>query len=134
MEHMPGSTFHTSRTERSRRRTDGPTLTLLEGTGGSPGTTSRVAPRHHPGYEGFTPVGRSAPRVGRAVQSSEPGAPAPFLTSRGTATPDSGEAAHPGSGPTISQEAFVRLLEAYLEAAAGDAPAETAPGRLHGVR
>ena len=134
MGHMPGSTFHTSRTARSRRRADGPVLTLLEGTGGSTGTTSRVAPaRHHPGFEGFTPDGRTD-EFGRAVQSSEPGAPTPFLTSRGNATPDSGVTAHPGSGPTISQEAFARLLETYLEATAGDVPADPSPARLRAVR
>ena len=33
---MPGSTFHASRTERLRRRTDGPALTLVRDTGGVP--------------------------------------------------------------------------------------------------
>ena len=129
------STFRTSRVERSQRRADGPPLTLVRGTGGASCTTSRGPHRAHPAFEGFTPDGRTTPRVGPAVQSSEPDASTPRRTSRGSASPDSGRTTHSGSGPHAHppgdspQQALVRLLAAHLEATAGEAvdPRDRAP-------
>ena len=127
---MPTSTFRTSRTEQSRRRTDGPTLTLVRGTGGAAGTRSRGAHRAHPASEGFTPDGGTTPVMGPAVQSSEPDASTPSRTSRGRASSDSGSATHSGSGPhaprpgDTGEQALIRRLADYLEATSGEPTAD----------
>ena len=127
---MPESTFRTSRTEQSRRRTDGPTLTLVRGTGGASGTRSRATPRAHPASEGFTPDGGTTPVMGPAVQSSEPDASTPSRTSRGRASSDSGRTTHSGSGPHAprpgdsGEQALIRRLADYLEATSGEPTAD----------
>jgi len=127
---MPESTFRTSRTEQSRRRTGGPTLTLVRGTGGAPGTRSCGADRTHPACEGFTPDGGTTPATGPAVQSSEPDASTPSRTSRGRASSDSGRTTHSGSGPHAPQPgdsgelALIRRLSDHLEATSGEPAAD----------
>ncbi len=120
MEDMPGSTFRTSPTERLRRRTDGPALTLVVGTGGASRTTTRGARPVHPAQEGFTPDGVPSDARATAVQDSEPG-PSPVLrASRGNATLDSGGRAASGSGPIDRRGQLIDLIADFLEAHAGD--------------
>jgi len=117
---MPGNTFRTSRTERLRRRTDGPALTLVVGCAGSPRTTIGDAHPKHPAQEGFTPDGIPSGTRVSVVQVSEPG-PAPSRrTSRGNATLDSRGRAASGSGPIDRRRQLIDLVAAFLEDHAGD--------------
>ena len=122
---MQGSAFQINQTEQSRRRTNGPTLTLIYGSGGSDTATPRplvprVAERAHPGFEGFTPNGTTPGAPGPAIQVSEPESPSSCSTSRGNATPDNESATHSGSGPIMSSWQFAELAARYLDATAGD--------------
>ena len=83
---MPGSTFHASRTEHLRRRTDGPALTLVRGTGGGSRTLTRDVRPAHPAQPGFMPDGILSGARGSVVQVSEPGSPPVEHLSRGNAT------------------------------------------------
>ena len=112
---MHGSTFQTSRTERRRRRADGPALTLLQGGAGAP-DQSRDAPPAHPAIEGFTPDGDRDDLVPTAVHRSGPETPSARRSSRGSASPDVGTAARSGPGPHVPQAEVVRRLAAHLAA------------------
>jgi len=121
---MQGSAFHINRIEQSRRRANGPTLTLIHGSGGSDSTTPRsiaprVADRAHRGFEGFTPDGRASVTPRPAVQVSELESPSSSSTSRGISTTDNEGAAHSGSGPIMSSWQFAELASRYLDATAG---------------
>ncbi len=133
MEDMQRSTFRTSPIERGRRRTAGPTLTLVAGTADS-ATTSRDVPAWHPASEGFTPDGTSATTRLRLVQDSEPGTPALRSTSRGSASPDSGGTASPGSGPIPDRLLLIARVARFLEETAGDPGAHRADTRIRRVR
>jgi hypothetical protein len=117
---MQRNAFHASRTDRARRRAGGPTLSLIQGTAGTPCATSRVVPHPHPGIEDFTPDGVPASPARPTVLHSEPDGSPSCRTSRGNATPDTEAATQSGSGPTIDQPAFARALAAYLESTAGE--------------
>jgi hypothetical protein len=124
---MHGSTFTTSRTERERRRADGPVLTLLRGGAVRAPAHPRVVPHAHPAIEGFTPDGDPGDSVRTAVHSSGPESPSGHRSSRGSATPDVGGTAHSGPGPNVSQADMVRRIADRL--AAFDARAG-APGAV----
>ena len=119
MEDMPGSTFRTSRTERSRRRTDGPALTLIRGAGCSFPTTSRELGPVHPGQPGFTADGVPSDARFTAVQDSEPGSPPVDRTSRGNASPDTDGTASTGSGPIDHRYLVLDRMAEFLGAHAG---------------
>jgi hypothetical protein len=117
---MPGSTFRTSPDQRLRRRTDGPALRLVVGTGTNSRTTSRDTRPAHPAQEGFTPDGIPSHQRDTAVQVSEPG-PAPSRrTSRGNATLDSEGRAASGSGPIDRRAELIGLIAGFLDDHAGD--------------
>lgn len=104
---MPGSTFRTSRTERLRRRTDGPSFTLIVGAADRSRTTHRESSPAHPAQEGFTPDGIPGDARDTAVQDSEPGS-SPFRSvSRGNASLDSEGMSTTGSGPIVAAEPLV---------------------------
>lgn len=116
---MQGSTFRTSPTERQRRRTGGPALTLLAGSGGASRTSTRDARPTHPAQEGFTPDGVPSDTRGTAVQDSEPGS-SPFRsTSRGNATLDTEGLTATGSGPNDHRGLLIDLIAEFLEIHAG---------------
>ncbi len=114
MEDMHGSTFRTSRTERTRRRAGGPVLTLVRGD--APCAPTRVAPRAHPAFEGFTPDGRAGDPARTAVHRSGPEATTDRTTSRGSASPDVRGTAHSGPGPHVPQAELVRRIADHLAA------------------
>jgi hypothetical protein len=118
---MPGSTFHASRTERLRRRSDGPALTLVRGTGGGSRTPTRDVRPAHPARPGFMPDGIPGDARGTAVQDSESGSPPVEHLSRGNATLDIDGRASTGSGPIdLRNPDLVRLVQ-FLQALTGDA-------------
>jgi hypothetical protein len=117
---MPGSTFHASRTERLRRRSDGPALTLVRDTGGGSGTPIRDVRPAHPGQPGFTADGVPSDTRGTAVQDSEPGSPPVEHLSRGSATLDIDGRASTGSGPINLRDPDLVRLVRLLEALTGD--------------
>jgi hypothetical protein len=133
MEDMRRSTFHTSQIEQGRRRTAGPDLTLVVGTQDSV-TTSRALPDWHPASEEFTPDGPPADTRLRPVQDSEPGSPTLRSTSRGSASPDSGGTASPGSGPIPDRLLLIARVARFLEETAGDPGAHRADTRIRRVR
>jgi len=124
---MPGNTFRTSRSERSRRRADGPTLTLVRGTADSPGTSTGATRPAHPAIEGFTPVDLSAGPRRWVDRDSEPEANVPRGMSRGSTSPDSGRQTPSGSGPNFDQLAVVQLIADFLEATAGEPDGSSRP-------
>jgi hypothetical protein len=119
---MPGSTFHACRTERLRRSTDGPALTLVRGTGGGSRTPTRDVRPAHPAQPGFMPDGIPDDARGSAVQVSEPGSPPVEHLSRGNTLDIDGRAST-GSGPIDLPNPdlgrLVRLLEAHADDADG---------------
>ena len=117
---MQGSTFRTSPTERRRRRTDGPALTLIVGTGSVSHTSIRDARPTHPAQEGFTPDGVPSDSRGSAVQVSEPGSSPLAIPSRGNATLDSAGLTSTGSGPNEHRGMLLHLIAEFLEVHAGD--------------
>ncbi len=117
---MPGSTFRTSRTERRRRRTDGPALRLVVGTGGTSRTPTGDARPAHPAQEGFTPDGIPSDARYTAVRISEPGPAPSHRTSRGNAGLDSAGRAASGSGPIDRRAELIELIAGFLEDHAGD--------------
>jgi len=125
---MPGSTFHASRTERLRRRTDGPALTLVRGTGGGSRTSTRDVRPVHPAQPGFTPDGIPSQERAAAVQDSEPGSPPVEHLSRGNTTLDIDATASTGSGPIDSPNPDLDRVARFLEALAGDADGGHATG------
>jgi len=130
---MPGSTFHASRTERLRRRTDGPALTLVRDTGGGSCTSTRDVRPAHPAQPGFIPDGVPSDARGTAVQDSEPGSPSAEHLSRGTATLDIDGRASTGSGPiNVWNPDLIRLVR-LLEALADGADGGHVP-RIHSIR
>jgi hypothetical protein len=131
---MPGSTFRTSRTERFRRRTDGPALTLVRGAGGSFFTTSRDLGPVHPGQPGFTPDGVPSDARFTAVQDSEPGSPPIDRTSRGNASLDTEGTASTGSGPIDHRYLLLDRVAEFLEAYADDQVDTEAATGIHGSR
>ena len=116
---MPGSTFRTSRTERLRRRADGPVLTLILGSEGRPGTPSRETRPAHPAQEGFTPDGIRGDARDTAVQASEPGTSPSHRTLRGSTSPDGDEMTSTGSGPIDHRGLVLDRIAEFLEANAG---------------
>jgi len=117
---MPGSSFHASRTHRRTRRSDGPALTLIQGTGGRSRTTTTGAARPaHPAQEGFTPDGIPSSTRVAAVQDSEPGSSPSRSTSRGNTTLDTDGTASPGSGPNDHRGLLLDRIAEFLEAHAG---------------
>jgi hypothetical protein len=114
MEDMHGSTFHTSRTDRERRRAAGPALVLVRGTGADSPAPSRVAPRAHPAFEGFTPDGHPGDSAQPAVHASGPGSPSGRRPSRGNTSPDVCGTAHSGPGPHVPQAELVRRIADHL--------------------
>ncbi|HEY4928926.1 MAG TPA: hypothetical protein VIH95_07220 [Acidimicrobiales bacterium] len=131
---MPENTFRTSRTERTRRRTDGPVLALVRGTGGSFRTTSRDVRPVHPAQPGFTPDGVPSDARFSAVHDSEPGSPPVDRTSRGNASLDTDGAASTGSGPIEHRHLVLDRMAEFLDAHAGaefdtEATAELGAGR-----
>ena len=131
---MPGSTFRTSRTERIRRRTDGPALTLIRGAGGSFFTTSRDLGPVHPGQQGFTPDGVPSDARLTAVQDSEPGSPPIDRTSRGNASLDTDGTASTGSGPIDHRYLVLGRIAEFLDAHAGDEFDTEATAEVRGGR
>jgi len=127
MGHMHGSTFHTSRTDRDRRRHAGPSLTLVRGGAEDSPAPSSVAPRSHPGFEGFTPDDDPGDAPRYAVHSSGPESSSGRRPSRGSTSPDVGGTAHSGPGPHVPQAELVRRIADYLEEfdARSAAPART---------
>jgi hypothetical protein len=113
MEDMQGNAFRTSRTDRDRRRTDGPVLTLVVGGADAP-PPSRVAPRAHPAFEGFTPDGEPGDHARSAVHASGPGSTPVRRPSRGSTSPDNGGTAHSGPGPNVPQAELVRRIADHL--------------------
>jgi hypothetical protein len=120
MDDMPGSTFRTSHTERTRRRTDGPALTLVEGTGGRSRTTSRDIRPAHPAQPGFMPDGIPSNARDTAVQDSEPWSPPVDRTSRGNASLDIDGMASTGSGPIDERYRLLAHIAEFLETTADD--------------
>ena len=131
MDDMPGSNFRTSPTERSRRRTDGPALTLVQGTGGRSRTASRDVRPVHPGQPGFTPDGIPSDARDTAVQDSEPWSPPVDRTSRGNASLDTGGMASTGSGPIDQRYALLARIAEFLDAHGDDVDAEPARQMRH---
>jgi hypothetical protein len=111
---MHGSAFRTSRTERDRRHADGPVLTLVRGGADDAPAPSRVAPRAHPAFEGFTPDGEPGGPARTAVHSSGPGSPPVRRPSRGNTSPDGGGTADSGPGPHVPQAELVRRIADHL--------------------
>jgi len=111
---MHGNAFRTSRTDRDRRHADGPVLTLVRGGADDVPAPSRVAPRAHPGVEGFTPDGDPGGSAPAAVHSSGPGASPVRRPSRGSASPDGSGTAHSGPGPNVPQAELVRRIADLL--------------------
>ncbi len=136
MEDMHGSTFRNSRTERERRRATGPVLTVVHGGDGLPAPT-RVAPRAHPAFEGFTPDGLPGDHARAAVHSSGPEATSGRTTSRGNTSPGVRGPVHSGPGPHVPQAELVRRIADQLAAFDADRAAPTGTGpaatvvRLH---
>ena len=130
---MQRSAFRTSPIERGRRHTTGPALTLVAGTADS-ATTSRDVPDWHPASEDFTPDGSIATVRLRLVQESEPGTPALCTTSRGSASPDSGGMASPGSGPINHRWMLIDRLERFLEETAGEPSPHRPDARMRQIR
>ena len=132
---MHGSTFQASRTDRERRRAAGPTLTVVAGSCDDAPATSRVAPRAHPGFEGFTPDGITGTGARATVHRSEPESSTVRRLSRGSDSPDTDGSAHSGSGPHVPQADVVRRIAEYLadhderaeRAAGGDAVLRSRP-------
>ena len=133
MEDMQRSTFRTSPIERGRRRTAGPTLTLVADASDS-ATTSRDVPAWHPASEEFTPDGSPEATHLRLVQDSEPGTPTLRSTSRGSASPDSEGTASPGSGPIHERWLLIERIAQFLEATAGDPSVERPDTRIRQIR
>jgi len=134
MEDMHGSAFRTSRSDRGRRRADGPVLTLVAGGSGDAPAPSRVATRGHPAFEGFTPDGGTGGPARTAVHRSGPGSSPVRRPSRGSTSPDVGGAAHSGPGPHVSQAELVRRIADHLAGldARREAEGTVAPSvRLH---
>lgn len=101
---MSGSTFRTSHAMARARRTDGPVLSLIHGTGGrSHPTAGDALPSHarasHPGHVGFTPDGVPSDVRVTTVHHSEPVSPNSDGLSPRPATADFGGEAATGSGP-----------------------------------
>jgi hypothetical protein len=117
---MQGNPFRASPTERLRRRTDGPALTLIVDPIGVSRTSIRDARPPHPAREGFTPDGITSDTWGSAVHSSEPGS-SPFASmSRGNTTLDTEGSTSTGSGPNDHRGLLLHLVAEFLEAHAGD--------------
>ncbi len=134
MEDMHGSTFRTSRTDRERRRADGPALTLVTGDADAAPTRPRVAPRTHPAFEGFTPDGDPGDTARTAVHSSGPESSPAGRASRGSTSPDVGGTAHSGPGPHVPQADLVRRIAgdlAALDARRAADPRDAAVVALH---
>lgn len=120
MGYMQGTTFRTSPTERLRRRTDGPALTLIRGTSSGSRTSIRDDRPSHPAQDGFTPDGIPSGSRDSAVHDSEPG-PSPFTTSsRGSTTLDRVKLTSTGSGPNVHRGQLIQLVAEFLEQHAGD--------------
>jgi len=120
---MTGRTFTTSPPGRRRRRTDGPSLTLIQGAGGPSRTNTGDVRPVHPAQDGFTPDGVPSDARGRAVRVSGPWS-SPFVPpSRGSASLDTEGVATTGSGPRIDRGALLDLMDDVLGAAVGDTPA-----------
>ena len=117
---MPGSNFHTSPTERLRRRNEGPALTLIMGTSGVSRTSNRDARPTHPAQEGFTPDGVPSDSRGSAAQVSEPGSSPHANPSRGNTTLDTVGLTSTGSGPNNHRGMLLHLIAEFLEGHAGD--------------
>ena len=128
---MQGSTFHASRTVRLRRRTDGPALTLVRGTGGGSRTPTRDVRPAHPAQPGFTTDGIPSDARGTAVQDSEPGSPPVDHLSKGNTTLDTDGKASTGSGPIDLRDPVLDRIAQFLEAHAGDAGTGPATGIRH---
>jgi hypothetical protein len=114
MEDMNGSAFRTSRTERDRRRSAGPVLTLVRGGAADAPAPSSAAHRAHPAFEGFTPDGVPGPAPRHAVHASGPESSTGRRPSRGSASPDDDGPARSGPGPHVPQAELVRLLADHL--------------------
>jgi hypothetical protein len=125
---MPGSAFRTSPTERIRRRTDGPVLTLVEGTGGRSRTVSRDVRPAHPGQPDFMPDGIPGDAPDITVQDSEPWSPTVDRTSRGKASLDTDGMAPTGSGPNDERYLLLARIAEFLEVHAGE-PVDAQPER-----
>jgi len=120
MGYMQGTTFRTSPTDRMRRRTDGPTLTLIRGADNGSRTSIRDDRPSHPAQDGFTPDGLPSDSRDSAVHDSEPG-PSPFTTSsRGSSTLDQVKVTSTGSGPINYRGQLLQLVAEFLEQHAGD--------------
>ena len=117
---MQGSTFRTSPTERLRRRTGGPALTLMMGTGTASRTPIRDARPTHPAQQGFTPDGFPSDSRGSAVQVSEPGSSPLATPSRGNTTLDTAGLTSTGSGPNEHRGMLLHLIAEFFEVHAGD--------------
>lgn len=130
---MHGNAFRTSRTERDRRRAAGPVLTLVRGGADDLPGPSRVLPRAHPAFEGFTPDGDRGLAPHGAVHASGPGSSTVGRTSRGSASPDVGRTAHSGPGPHVPQAELVRRIADHLAEVDAERAAESAADlvRLH---
>lgn len=124
---MSGSTFTTSPIGRRRRRTGGPALSLIEGSGGPSRTRGRDARPVHPAQAGFTPDGVPSDARRRAVQASGPWSSPVLMTSRGSTSPDVDGVATTGSGPTLDRGVVLDALADVLASTDGDAP--TGPDR-----
>ena len=134
MEDMTGSTFTRSPIERGRRRSTGPALTLVVGTGGAP-SIERDTPPWHPAHEGFTPDGAAGHGPARTVRDSEPGSPTLRSTSRGSASPDRLGVASPGSGPIDQRGMLIEHLARFLEEHAGEGVSDDpAPSGIRQIR
>ena len=132
---MHGNAFRTSRSDRRRRRADGPALTLVADPAVDAPAPSRVVARSHPAFEGFTPDGIPGDRTRSAVHRSGPGSPSVRRPSRGSASPDVGAAAHSGPGPHVPQAELVRRIADHLAAFdARRAAPDAAVVRLRGRR
>ena len=134
MEDMHGSTFLASRADRDRRRTAGPTLTLVRGAADRPRTPTSVASRAHPAFECFTPDGLPGDDARTDVPRSGPESPPVRRPSRGSASPDAGGTAHSGPGPHVPQAELVRRIARYLDELDARSADEAPPARIRRIR
>jgi hypothetical protein len=128
---MHGTNFRTSQIGRLRRRTDGPTLTLIWGRRGDTRIDKGDDRPTHPAQKGFTPDGLPGDARGSAVHGSEPVSPAMVSTSSGLSRFATAGLPSPGSGPNDLRGRRLDSIAEFLDRHAGD---DSVAGEVNNIR